>query len=141
MVGFSVPLLYLGTVAGKVFMDLEKQAIRFKRVYGDIFTTADETNKALADIQKLAEEFTKYGVAIVDTIEMAADAAAMGKTGAELTAQVAQATRLAVLGGVEQAQALETTISVTNAFGIASEDLANKINFLIKGLIFLKSKL
>jgi hypothetical protein len=113
MVGFSVPLLYLGSVASKVFLDLEKQAIRFKRVYGTMFTTSDETNKALADIQILAKEFTKYGVAVADTVKMAADAAAMGKTGAELTAQVAEATRLAVLGGVEQQQALETTISLT----------------------------
>jgi TP901 family phage tail tape measure protein len=130
MVGFTVPLLYIGGAAAKVFMDLEKQAIKFKRVYGDAFTTADETNKALADIQKLAEGFTKYGVAVKDTMEMAATAAAMGKKGAELTAQVAEATRLAVLGGVEQQQALETTISVTNAFGIAAEDLAKKVDFL-----------
>jgi TP901 family phage tail tape measure protein len=130
MVGFTIPLAYFGTAAAKTFMDLEKQAIRFKRVYGDMFTTTDQTNKALADVEQLAKEFTKYGVAVTETMEMAANAAAMGKTGAELTAQVAQATRLAVLGGVEQAQALETTISVTNAFGIAAEDLSNKINFL-----------
>ena len=130
MVGFTIPLAYFGTAASKTFMDLEAQAIKFKRVYGDIFTTADETNKALKEIQLLAEGFTKYGVAVTKTMEMAAKAAAMGKTGADLTAQVAQATRLAVLGGVEQEQALETTISVTNAFGIAAEDLASKINFL-----------
>jgi TP901 family phage tail tape measure protein len=130
MVGFTIPLVYFGSVAAKTFMDLEAQAIKFKRVYGDMFTTSEETNKALGEVQKLAEEFTKYGVAVSKTIEMAAAAAAMGKTGADLTAQVAQATRLAVLGNVEQEQALETTISVTNAFGIAAEDLANKINFL-----------
>jgi len=130
MVGFSIPLAYLGTAAAKTFMDLEAQAIRFKRVYGDMFTTTEQTNKALADVRNLAEQFTKYGVAVVDTMKMAADAAAMGKTGADLTAQVAQATRLAVLGGVEQGQALETTISITNAFGTAAEDLSKKINFL-----------
>jgi TP901 family phage tail tape measure protein len=130
MVGFTVPLAYFGTAAAKTFMDLEAQAIKFKRVYGDMFTTTDQTNKALDDIRALAEEFTKYGVAVSKTMEMAASAAAMGKTGADLTAQVAEATRLAVLGGVEQEQALETTISLTNAFGTASEDLAKKINFL-----------
>jgi TP901 family phage tail tape measure protein len=130
MVGFTVPLAYFGTAASKVFMDLEAQAIKFKRVYGDMFTTTDQTNKALEDVRKLAEEFTKYGVAVSKTMEMAASAAAMGKTGADLTAQVAQATRLAVLGNVEQEQALETTVSLTNAFGIAAEDLASKINFL-----------
>jgi len=130
MVGFTIPLAYLGTAAAKTFMDLEAQAVRFKRVYGDIFTTTEQTNEALENVRQLAESFTKYGIAVVDTMKMAADAAAMGKTGAELTAQVAQATRLAVLGGVEQGQALETTISITNAFGTATEDLANKINFL-----------
>jgi len=130
MVGFSVPLLYIGATASKVFMDLEAQAIKFKRVYGDMFTTTADTSKALAEIQLLAKEFTKYGVAVSKTMEMAASAAAMGKTGAELTAQVKEATRLSVLGNVEQQQALETTISLTNAFGISAEELATKIDFL-----------
>jgi len=130
MVGFTVPLAYFGAAAAKTFMDIEKQAIRFRRVYGDMFTTTGETNKALADIEALARQFTKYGVAVSKTMEMAASAAAMGKTGADLTAQVASATRLSVLGGVEQEQALTTTISLTNAFGLASEELAGKINFL-----------
>ena len=130
MVGFTVPLAYFGTAAAKTFMDLEAQAVKFKRVYGDMFTTTDETTKALADIEALAEQFTKYGVSAVKTMELASQAAAMGKQGADLTAQVAEANRLAVLGGVEQTQALETTISITNAFGIAAEDLASKINFL-----------
>ena len=130
MVGFTVPLLMLGTQAAKTFMALEEQAIRFKRVYGEMFTTQEETDIMVKNIQLLAKEYTKYGVAVEDTMKMAADAAAMGKMGAELTAQVAQATRLAVLGGVEQTQALETTISVTNAFGVAADDLAKKIDFL-----------
>jgi len=130
MVGFTVPLLMLGTQAAKTFMALEEQAIRFKRVYGEMFTTAEETDAMVKNIQTLAREYTKYGVAVEDTMKMAADAAAMGKQGAALMAQVAQATRLAVLGGVEQEQALETTISVTNAFGVATEDLAKKIDFL-----------
>ncbi len=54
----------------------------------------------------------------------------MGNVGTDLTAQVTQATRLAVLGGMEQEEALNTTISLTNAFGIAAEDLAGKIAFL-----------
>ena len=130
MVGFTIPLAYFGTAAAKTFMDLEAQALKFRRVYGDMFTTTEQTNKALADIEAIAKEFTKYGVAVSKTMEMAASAAAMGRTGAELTAQVAQATRLAVLGNVEQDQALLTTISLTDAFGLAAEDLAGKINFL-----------
>ena len=130
MVGFSVPLMYFGTQASRTFMQLEEQAIRFKRVYGEIFTAQEETDAMLKQIQGLAKEFTKYGVAVADTMAMAADAAASGKMGADLLAQVSEATRLAVLGQVEQQQALETTISLTNAFGISSDKLREKINFL-----------
>jgi TP901 family phage tail tape measure protein len=130
MVGFTVPMTYLGVIAGKTFMQMEEQVIRFKRVYGELFTTAGETEKMVSELQTLAKEFTRYGVAVEDTMKMAANAAAMGKMGADLTAQVQEATRLAILGGVEQEQALETTISVTNAFGVATEELASKIDFL-----------
>jgi len=130
MVGFTIPLAYLGTAAAKTFMKLEEQAIRFKRVYGELFTTGEETDSMLKEIQLLSKEFTKYGVSVEKTMEMAATAAASGKMGADLLAQVNEATRLSILGGVEQEQALETTISLTNAFGIAAEDLTKKINFL-----------
>lgn len=130
MVGFTIPLATLGMAATKTFRQMEEQAIKFKRVYGDTFTATEETDKMLKQIQNLATEFTKYGVAVADTMEMAAQAAASGKVGADLLAQVTSATRLAVLGNVEQQKALETTISLTDAFGTATEDLGKKINFL-----------
>ena len=48
-----------------------------------------------------------------------------------LMQQVAQASKLAVLGQVEQQQALETTISLTNAFGVSTDELAKSVDFLI----------
>lgn len=130
MVGLTVPLTMLGSVAAKAFKEMEQATIKFTRVYGDMVTSVSDTDKAVKEIQMLAKEFTKFGIAATETMTMAADAAAMGLTGAALQAQVINATKLAVLGQVEQQQALETTISLTNAFGIASEDLAKKINFL-----------
>jgi len=130
MVGLTIPLSLLGGAAMKTFSEMEEQAIRFKRVYGELFTTESETNAMVEELDALARSFTKYGVAVADTMSLAADAAAMGKMGADLTAQVSEATRLAVLGGVEQSEALQTTISITNAFGTAAEELAGKIDFL-----------
>ena len=130
MVGFTVPLTMLGQIAGKTFMQMEEAVIKFQRVYGDFSTTTQQTKDMTTEITNLAKAYTKYGVAVSDTMSMAADAAAMGKMGAELTAQVQSATELAVLGGIDQKQALETTISLTNAFGIAADQLKNKINFL-----------
>jgi hypothetical protein len=130
MVGLTIPLTILGSTAAKSFMEMEQAVLKFERVYGDMITSMGDTDKAVADVKALAKEFTKYGISVVDTMNMAASAAAMGLTGNALTAQITNATNLAVLGQVEQQQALETTISLTNAFGIATEDLAAKINFL-----------
>jgi TP901 family phage tail tape measure protein len=130
MVGFTIPLAMVGTAAAKTFMKMEEQAIKFKRVYGDSMTPTAETDLMVKQIRDLATEFTKYGVAAEKTMELAATAAAAGKQGLELTAQVREANRLAVLGQVEQQDALSTTISITNAFGIAASDLAKKIDFL-----------
>jgi hypothetical protein len=123
MFGFTIPLSIFGATAAKSFMTIEDQAIKFRRVYGDLMTDPGQTEGMLDSIKELASEFTKYGVAVDKTLGLAASAAAQGKTGADLTAQVAEATRLSVLGQVEQQQALDTTISVTNAFGVAAVDM------------------
>ena len=130
MVGFTIPLAMAGTAAAKSFMEMEKAAIKFKRVYGDALTPPKEVNQTLESIKKIAMEFTKYGLAVKDTMDMAATAAATGSTGAKLLAQVAQANKLATLGAVDQQQALDTTISLVDAFAISAEDLAKKIDFL-----------
>jgi len=53
MVGFTIPLSILGTTAIRTFKDMETQAIRFKKVYGDIFTSTAETDVALQNVKKL----------------------------------------------------------------------------------------
>lgn len=130
MVGFSIPIAMAGAAAAKAYQQIEQGSIQIRRVYGDLSTTAQETDMMVGKIQKLAASYTQYGVAVSDTMAMAAQAAAMGKTGADLLAQIDQATKLSVLGGVDQKQALETTISLTNAFGISTSQLSDKINYL-----------
>ena len=130
MVGFTVPLSIFGAMAGKTFMDLEKQMVSFRKVYGDITTTTADTNKNLEAVKGLAAEYTKYGIAVKDTIGLAAQAAAAGRKDADLKDAVSQATRLATLGQMDQNAALETTISLQSAFRLSGQDLADTINFL-----------
>jgi TP901 family phage tail tape measure protein len=130
MVGFTIPLAMMGAAASKSFMEIEKEIIKIQRVYGDFNTSVSETDEMVASLRTLAGEFTKYGVAVKDTLQLAGDFAAAGNQGVELLAQVREASRLAVLGNVSQQEAFDATISVTNAFGIAAEDLAGKIDFL-----------
>jgi TP901 family phage tail tape measure protein len=130
MVGFTIPLMAVGAAAAKTFMDMETQAIRFKKVYGDLFTSTTESTAALEEIKALGKEFTKYGIAVKDTVGLAAEAAAAGFKGVDLQRQTAAATKLSVLGQVESQKALETTIALQNAFSMSSQDLATNIDFL-----------
>jgi TP901 family phage tail tape measure protein len=130
MVGFTIPLMLFGSQAIKVFKEIETQTIRFKKVYGDIFTDQGATDVALKNIRALGDEYTKYGLKVSDTIKMAADAAAAGFSGKGLESLVEQTNKLAVLGGVTQEKALETTIALKNAFQIDAGQMAGTIDFL-----------
>ncbi len=130
MVGFTIPLMLFGAQAIKTFKEIETQTIRFKKVYGDIFTDQGATNAALKNIRDLADEYTKYGLTVSNTIKMAADAAAAGFSGKGLESLVEQTNKLAVLGGVTQEKALETTIALKNAFQIDTGAMAGTIDFL-----------
>jgi TP901 family phage tail tape measure protein len=130
MVGFTIPLTILGSTASKTFMEMEAQALKFKKVYGDLFTSQEETQAALDGITELGQMFTKYGVAVSSTVGLAAEAAAAGFQGLDLQRQTTEATRLSILGQIDNSKALETTISLQNAFGMSSDKLADSINFL-----------
>jgi TP901 family phage tail tape measure protein len=130
MVGFTLPLVAFGAAAAKSFQQLETEVIKFRKVYGDLGTNAIETEAALKNIQDLADGYTKYGVAVAKTVGVASAAAAAGFQGADLLAQTEAATKLAILGQIDQQQALETTISLQNAFKISSTELASTIDFL-----------
>ena len=130
MVGFTLPLMLVGSTASKAFMDMEAQALKFKKVYGDLFTPQEETQQVLDNITELGKQFTKYGVAVSATVGLASEAAAAGFQGLDLQRQTTEATRLSILGQIDGQQALETTISLQNAFGMSSEKLADSINFL-----------
>ena len=130
MVGFTVPLTIFGGYAASVFMDLDKQITQFRRVYGDSMTPTAEADAMVQQIQDIAKEYTKYGITVADSIEMAAKAAATGLQQDDLLAATEEALRLATLGQIDYQQALDATISLQSAFDISSQDLANTIDFL-----------
>ena len=78
----------------------------------------------------MTKEFTKYGIAVKDTVGLASDVAAAGAQGEDLVAATAQSTRLATLGMIEMNQAMDATISLQTAFKLSNEELANSVNFL-----------
>ena len=130
MVGFTVPLIAFGSAATRAFTDIESAAIKFKKVYGDLGTSQQETDAVLTEIRSIADAYTKYGVAVKDTIALSADAAAAGYKNKDLIAQTTSATKLSILGQIDSQQALKTTISLQSAFRVSADQLAGTIDFL-----------
>jgi hypothetical protein len=130
MVGFSLPLAALGTVAAKTFMEIDKASTALKRVYGDLNTSNAATMAAVDGIKALGAEYTKYGIALSETIDLSARVAATGAQGIDMYNMTEQTLRFATLGQMDYNTALNATISLQSAFGINSEDLAQNIDYL-----------
>ena len=130
MVGFTIPLGLMGAAAAKAFKEIDQGTISFKRVYGDLQTTTAEMERNLDAVKELGKEYTRYGNSLATTIELAASVAATGARNNDLTAATEQTLRLATLGLMENAEAMDAVISLQTAFQISSEDLAESIDFL-----------
>ena len=130
MVGFTLPLAALGTVAAQTFMELDKASVAFERVYGDLSTTTEEVERNKAAIIELGKEYTKFGIKTADVINLGARVAATGATNEALTAATEQTLRLATLGQMDYNTSLEATISLQTAFQVSNENLAEEIDYL-----------
>ena len=133
-VGLTVPLTIFGAVAGKMFMDADKQLTRLAKVYGDAskgMVNEQELDairgKTLALAQVIA---SSMGVAVQETLGIAADIAATGREGTELLDATREAMRLSVLGEVDRQEAMKATLAIQSVFKQDTEGLANSINLL-----------
>ena len=131
MVGMGIPLGIAAVGAVRSFKDIEQASISFKRVYGDATTSAGEKTQMLGKIQTgVAQEMTKYGIAVADTIDVAAKAAATGQKGTDLVTATRETMRLATLGQLDYDQALESTIATQTAFGVSAKGMVRVTDFL-----------
>ena len=131
-VGLTLPLAAFGAAAAKAFKESDQELVRLAKVYGDIGgATADELDRVREDITALSKDLAAgLGVNFKDTIGLAADIAATGKTGKDLITAVSETTRLSVLGEVDRQEAMKATLSIQTAFKQNTEQLAESINFL-----------
>lgn len=131
-VGLTVPLAAFGKAASDAFRMADQELVRLTKVYGGIAqTSAQELGKVRAEVTKTAADISKsYGVSFKDTISLAADIAATGKTGNELLGSIKETTRLSVLGEVDRQDAMKATLAIQTAFKQNTEQLSESINFL-----------
>jgi len=131
-VGLTVPLVAFGAAAQKAFREADAELVRLTKVYGGLAaTSAADLAKIRKDVSSTAKEIASaYGVAYKDTISLAADLAATGKTGNDLLQATQQTTRLAVLGEVDRQDAMKATLAIQNAFKQNTDQLTQSIDFL-----------
>jgi len=131
-VGLTVPLAMFGTSAAKAFREADQELTRLVKVYGDLAgSSSQQLDKIRKDVTETAKELSQtMGVSFKDTLALAADIAATGKTGNDLLASVKETTRLAVLGEVDRQEAMKATLAIQTAFKSNTEELTESINFL-----------
>ncbi|NDB60463.1 phage tail tape measure protein, partial [bacterium] len=131
-VGLTVPLVAFGAQAAKAFREADQELVRLTKVYGDTAgTSAAELGRVRKEVSATAKEISSaMGVSFKETIGLAADIAATGKTGDELLGSIKETTRLAVLGEVDRQEAMKATLAIQSAFKQNTEQLSESINFL-----------
>jgi len=131
-VGLTVPLAAFGKAAADAFRAADEELVRLTKVYGDVAgTSAQELGKVRAEVTQTAKEISAaMGVSFKETIGLAADIAATGKTGDELLGSIKETTRLAVLGEVDRQEAMKATLAIQSAFKQNTDELSQSINFL-----------
>jgi TP901 family phage tail tape measure protein len=131
-VGLTVPLVAFGAQAAKAFREADQELVRLTKVYGDVAgTSAAELSRVRNEVSSTAKEISAaMGVSFKETIGLAADIAATGKTGDELLGSIKETTRLAVLGEVDRQEAMKATLAIQSAFKQNTEELSESINFL-----------
>jgi TP901 family phage tail tape measure protein len=131
-VGLTVPLVALGAAAAKSFREADAELTRLTKVYGGVAATSSaDLAKIRNEVSATARELAKaYGTSFKETIQLAADVAATGKTGNDLINSVKETTRLAVLGEVDRQDAMKATLAIQTAFKQNTEQLSESINFL-----------
>ena len=131
-VGLTVPLAAFGAQAAKAFREADQELVRLTKVYGDVAgTSAQELGRVRQEVTATAKQISaSMGVSFNETIGLAADIAATGKTGNELLGSIQETTRLAVLGEVDRQDAMKATLAIQSAFKQNTEELSQSINFL-----------
>jgi TP901 family phage tail tape measure protein len=131
-VGLTVPLVAFGAQAAKAFREADQELVRLTKVYGDVAgTSAAELGRVRDEVSATAREISAaMGVSFKETIGLAADIAATGKTGDELLGSIKETTRLAVLGEVDRQEAMKATLAIQSAFKQNTDELSESINFL-----------
>ena len=132
-VGMSVPLMLFGQQATQAFKDVNVELTRLQRLYGEGLKPPSQTeiNQISAQVIDLGKNVaSSMGIAVKDTVQVAANFAAMGRQGQNLLDTTYQTQRLSKLGAVDATAATNTIVALQNVYKVSTTQLADAVNFL-----------
>jgi len=132
-VGMSVPLLLFASQATSAFKDVNVELTRLQRLYGEGLTPPSqaELDKISTQVVDLGKNVaSSMGLAVKDTVQVAANFAAMGRQGQNLLDTTYQTQRLSKLGAVDATAATNTVVALQNVYKVSTTQLADAVNFL-----------
>lgn len=135
MVGFTIPLMAFGAVAGKAAYEVDAAMTRIAKVYDTTSTTVvgkqKEMDRLRVESMSMATQVAKrYGQSIKDTLGIEADLAATGLKGQSLQQSTVAVTRAATLGELDRQNAIKATIALQSVYGDSAEQLTKDFNYM-----------
>jgi len=125
MVGFTVPFAAAAAAAGVYAFQIDKEITRITKVYdgaqGEVRGLALETASTVSQTM---------GKASKDTLDVMAQLAAIGKTGAELKQSTIEVQRLSTLGEMDSQTSLESIIALQATYKMSTKETADAINYM-----------
>jgi TP901 family phage tail tape measure protein len=125
LVGFTVPFAAAAAAAGVYAFSIDKEITRITKVYdgaqGEVRGLALETASTVSKTM---------GQASKDTLDVMAQLAAIGKTGAELKQSTIEVQRLSTLGEMDSQTSLESIIALQATYSMSTRETAEAINYM-----------
>lgn len=130
--GFTMPILLAGAAAGKMYYELDKGLTQVVKVYGDAATEATTSDREIRDaaMRSARAMADAYGQSSSETIDIAGQLAAVGKTGIELQEATAEVSRARILGEIDLQDAMKATITLQSVWNMSSRELADSFNYM-----------
>ena len=132
-VGLAMPAVLFGSQAVTAFKAVNTELTRLQRLYGEGLTPPSQAqlNQISSQVLNLGKNIAQtMGIAQSDTVQVAANFAAMGIQGQQLLDVTKQTQRLSLLGGIDATQATSAIVSLQNVYKVSTNDLSNAVNFL-----------
>jgi len=126
----TLPIVGIGVASVKMALDVEKQWVRVRKVYGDAGTSTKEIARVQSEILEPAVKRVSeaYAIQQKEILDIMATYAAAGKVGQELADITEETLRIMTLGEIEVASATNFLKNMMATYQMSVADAMKEIN-------------